>query len=109
MPFGLCNAPIAFQKMVIKIFKEYLNKFMQVFVDNLNVYGSKKEHLGQIQKCLEECRQNGINLNLEKRAFSSNLNVLLGHIFCNDGLLVDPKKIIVIITMLLLVNVTYVT
>jgi hypothetical protein len=109
MPFGLCNAPTAFLKMVIKIFNEYLNKFMQVFLDDLNVHGSKKEHLGQIQKCLEECRQNGISFNPKKCAFGSNLNVLLGHIFCSDGLLVDPKKIIVIVTMLLLVNVTYVT
>ncbi len=31
MPFGLCNAPVTFQKVVTKTFKPYLNKFMQVF------------------------------------------------------------------------------
>jgi hypothetical protein len=56
MPFGPCNALATFQKVVTKTFKEYLNKFMQVFPDNFNVYGSKKDHLGQLQKCLEECR-----------------------------------------------------
>jgi hypothetical protein len=40
MPFGLCNDPTTFQKMVTKTFKEYLNKFMQVFLDEFNVYGS---------------------------------------------------------------------
>jgi hypothetical protein len=29
-----------------KTFKEFLNKFMQVFLDDFNVYGSKKDHLG---------------------------------------------------------------
>jgi hypothetical protein len=63
MPFGLCNALATFQKVVIKIFKEYLNKFMQVFLDNFSVYGNKKDHLGQLQKCLEECKQNGMSFN----------------------------------------------
>jgi hypothetical protein len=31
-------------------------------MDDFNVFGSKKDHLGQLQKCLEECRQNGISL-----------------------------------------------
>jgi hypothetical protein len=53
MPFGLCNAPATFQKVVTKAFKEYLNKFMQVFLDDFNVYGSKRDHLGQLQSCLE--------------------------------------------------------
>jgi len=52
MPFGLCNVPTTFQKMVTKTFKEYLNKFMQIFLDEFSVYGSKKDHLGQLQKML---------------------------------------------------------
>ncbi len=86
MPFALCNVPTTFQKVMTKTFKEFLNKFMQVFINDFNVYGSKKDHLSQLQKCLEECRQNGISLNLEKCAFYVNLNVLLGHIVCSHGL-----------------------
>jgi hypothetical protein len=56
MPFGLCNVLATFQKVVTKTFKEYLNKFMQVFLNNFNVYESKKDHLGQLQKRLKECR-----------------------------------------------------
>jgi hypothetical protein len=63
MPFGLCNALATFQKVMIKFFKEYLNKFMQVFLDDFSVYGNKKDHLDQLQKCLEECKQNGISFN----------------------------------------------
>jgi hypothetical protein len=49
---------------------------MQVFLDNFSVYGSKKDHLGQLQKCLEECRQNGINLNPEKNVHFVLIRVL---------------------------------
>jgi hypothetical protein len=53
MPFGLCNVLVTFQKVVTKDFKEYLSKFMQVFMEDFSVYGSKKDHLGQLQKCLK--------------------------------------------------------
>jgi hypothetical protein len=79
---------------------------MQVFMDNLSVCGSKKDHLSQLQKCLEKCKWNGINHNLEKCALYVNLSVLLGHIVCSDGLLVDLRKNITITTMAVLVNVT---
>jgi hypothetical protein len=45
MPFGLCNTPTTFQKVVTKMFKPYLNKFVQVFLDDFSVYGDKKNHL----------------------------------------------------------------
>jgi hypothetical protein len=97
--FGLCNALATFQKVVTKAFKPYLNKFMQVFLDDFNVYGNKKVHLEQLQKCLEECKLNGISLNLENCAFCVNSRILLRHIVCHDNLLVDPHKIIAITIM----------
>jgi hypothetical protein len=55
---------------------------------------------------LEKCRRNGISLNPEKCAFHVNSGVLLGHIVCNDGLIVDPKKFTAITTMAVPINVT---
>jgi hypothetical protein len=79
---------------------------MQVFLDDFSVYGDKKDHLEQLHKCLKECRLNGISLNLEKRAFCVNSRILLGHIMCHDGSLVDPRKIITIIIMPIPTNLT---
>jgi hypothetical protein len=53
MHFRLCNAPTTLQKVVIKKFKPYLNKFMQVFLDDFSVYGDKKDHLEQLQIMLK--------------------------------------------------------
>ncbi len=52
MRFGLCNVLINFQKKVIKNFKKYLNNFIQVPLDDFNVYGQKKEHLNHLNKCM---------------------------------------------------------
>jgi len=57
------------------------------------------KHLEHLQKCLDECRLNGISLNPKKCAFCVNSGVLLGHIICHDGLLVDPCKIMAIIVV----------
>jgi hypothetical protein len=72
MPFALFNALTTFQNVVTKMFEPYLNKFMQVFLDDFSVYGDKKNHLELFFKCLEECRLNGICLNPEKCAFCVN-------------------------------------
>jgi hypothetical protein len=83
-----------FSKSGDQSFKEYMNKFMQVFLDDFSVYGSKKDHFGQLQKCLEDCKQNGISVNPKKCAFYVNLGFILGHIVCSAGLLVHPKNLL---------------
>jgi hypothetical protein len=69
--FGLCNVPTTFQKVVTKTFLKCLNDIMEVFLDDFIVYGNKENHLQQLQKCLEECRVNGISLNPKKCFFVS--------------------------------------
>ena len=39
MPFGLCNAPSTFQKCMLSIFSDMLEKIMEVFMDDLTIYG----------------------------------------------------------------------
>ncbi len=68
-----------------------------MILDDFNVYEDKKDHLEQLQKCLGECRLNGISLNPKKSTFCVNLGVLFGHILCHDNLLIDPRKITTII------------
>jgi len=53
MPFGLCNAPTTFQKVVTKTFNKYFNKFMQVSFDDFSVFGKKKTILNN---CKSACK-----------------------------------------------------
>jgi len=52
IPFGLCKAFTTFLKMVTKTFHKHSNEFMKVFFDDFSMYGDKKNHFDQLQKCL---------------------------------------------------------
>jgi hypothetical protein len=69
---------------------------MQVLLDDFNIYVHKEELLNHLKKCMTQCRNNGINFNPKKCATCVNFGVLLRHIVCEDGLLVDPRKINII-------------
>ena len=45
MPFGLKNAPAIFSRVVVAAFKDFIQKFLQVYMDNWIVYGIIKDHL----------------------------------------------------------------
>ena len=54
MPFGLCNAPATFQKCMLSIFSDMVERIMEVFMDDITVYGSSYEecllHLEEFSK-----------------------------------------------------------
>jgi len=55
MPFGLKCAPATFQRAVMMAFAKFLNDFMQVFLNDFMVCGSKLLHLENLKKCLQRC------------------------------------------------------
>jgi hypothetical protein len=55
MSFGLTNAPTYFMYMTNKVFMEYLDKFVMVFIDNILVYSrSEEEHEGHLHLILQK-------------------------------------------------------
>ena len=51
MPFGLCNAPVTFQRCMMAIFSDLVEEIIDVFMDDFSVYGSSFE------RCLENLEQ----------------------------------------------------
>jgi hypothetical protein len=96
MPFGLKNAPTIFSRVVIACFKEFIHHFLEVYMDEWTVYIMLKNHVELLILVLERCRQCHISLNIKKCIFGTPFEILLGHIVCNQGLLVDLAKIEVI-------------
>jgi hypothetical protein len=66
MPFGLCNASAASQKVMTYVFSELLCKSMVVFIDDFSTQTSREEHLEMLRACFQRCREVGISLNPEK-------------------------------------------
>jgi hypothetical protein len=99
MPFGLKNAPTIFSRVVIATFKEFIHQFLEVYLDDWTVYSLLKNHVEVLRLMLERCRQCQISLNIKKCIFGTPFGILLGHIVCKQGLLVDPAKITVIVNL----------
>ena len=95
--FGLKTAPTTFQRTITEIFGEYIPAFMQVFLDDFVVYGTRAKHLAHLRLYLEHCHTSRLSLNLAKCAFGFTSGALLGHIVSKEGIAVDPNKIMAII------------
>ncbi|RVW28137.1 Retrovirus-related Pol polyprotein from transposon 17.6 [Vitis vinifera] len=55
MPFGLCNAPATFQRCMLSIFSDMVEHIMEVFMDDITVYGgSYKECLLHLEAVLQD-------------------------------------------------------
>jgi hypothetical protein len=99
MPFGLKNAPAIFSRVVVATFKEFIHKFLEVYLDDWTVFSLLKYHIEVLRLMLDRCRQCHISLNLKKCIFCVPFGILLGHVVCKQGLLVDPAKIAVILDL----------
>jgi hypothetical protein len=99
MPFGLKNAPTIFSRVVVKAFKDFLHKFLEAYFDDWIVFSLLKDHIECLRLMLDKCRKCQISLNLKKCILFSSFGVLLGHIVCKHGLLVDPSTIVIIVDL----------
>jgi hypothetical protein len=80
MPFGLKNAPTIFSRVVVVAFKDFINKFLEVYLDDWTVFSLLKDHVEIIRLMLERCRKCQISLNIKKCIFNRLFGILLGHI-----------------------------
>ncbi|BFI32702.1 hypothetical protein MPTK2_3g07970 [Marchantia polymorpha subsp. ruderalis] len=96
MPFGLCNAPATFQRLVTYIFSDLLYKSMTVFIDDFSTQSSIGEHLQCVREALIRCRKMQLALNPEKTFLGVQRGVLLGYVVSEKGREPDPEKVAVI-------------
>ncbi|KAL6322464.1 hypothetical protein AAG906_008119 [Vitis piasezkii] len=87
MPFGLCNAPATFQRCMLSIFSDMVERIMEVFMDDLTVYGKTFDDcLLNLKKVLKRCIEKDLVLNCEKCHFMATSGVVLGHIISKEGI-----------------------
>jgi hypothetical protein len=94
MPFGLKNVTNTFTKTMSAIFKELGDKFLKIFVDDLNIHSKNwEEHLQYLNVVLFKLREVNLKLNLSKCCFVVKSITFLGHVVSNEGIKLDPGKI----------------
>ncbi|GKE26942.1 reverse transcriptase domain-containing protein [Tanacetum coccineum] len=97
MPFGLCNAPGTFQRCMMAIFHDMIEKTMEVFMDDFSVFGNSFGNcLSRLDKMLKRCEDTNICLNWEKSHFMVKEGIVLGHKISKNGIEVDKAKVDVI-------------
>ncbi|CAN6685869.1 unnamed protein product [Malus baccata var. baccata] len=94
MPFGLCNAPATFQRCMMSIFSDYVEKIIEVFMDDFSVFGDSFDScLHNLSVILKRCVETNLVLNWEKCHFMVKQGIVLGHIISEKGIEVDKSKI----------------
>ena len=94
MSFGLTNAPAYFMYMMNKVFMEYLDKFVVVFIDDILFFSkTEAEHEEHLRLVLQKLREHQLYAKLSKCEFWLKEVSFLGHVISNGGVAVDPKKV----------------
>ena len=94
MSFGLTNAPAYFMYLMNKVFMEFLDKFVVVFIDDILVFSKiEEEHAEHLRLVLQKLREHKLYAKRNKCEFWLKEVSFLGHVFANGGIAVDPNKV----------------
>ncbi|KAL4317959.1 hypothetical protein GQ457_18G010090 [Hibiscus cannabinus] len=94
MPFGLTNAPTTFMDLMNRVFHEYLDQFVVVFIDDILVYSwTDEDHDRHLRLVLQTLLENQLYAKLSKCEFWIREVVFLGHVVSSEGIWMDPKKV----------------
>src|SRR5512142_529001 len=94
MSFGLTNAPAFFMNLMNKVFMEYLDKFVVVFIDDILIYSrTKEEHEEHLRLALEKLREHQLYAKFSKCEFWLSEVKFLGHVISAGGVAVDPSNV----------------
>ena len=86
--------PSYFMNMMNKVFMEFLDKFVVVFIDDILIYSkSVEEHERHLRLIMEKLREHKLYAKFSKCEFWLSEVGFLGHIVSNEGIAVDPSKV----------------
>ena len=94
MPFGLCNAPSTFQRLMELILAGLHWETCLIYLDDVVVFGRTwEEHMLRIREVLSRLLRANLKLNPEKCQFFRKSVSFLGHIISDQGVSTDPDKV----------------
>ncbi|KAL0534336.1 hypothetical protein IC582_028626 [Cucumis melo] len=97
MSFGLTNAPAVFMDLMNKVFREFLDTFVIVFIEDILIYSkTEAEHEEHLRMVLQTLRDNKLYAKFSKYEFWLKQVSFLGHVVSKVGVFVDPAKIEVV-------------
>ena len=98
MPFGLCNAPATFQRLMNKVFADKIGEFIAVYLDDILIFSPEmEEHWKHLRWALGQLRKAKLYGRLHKCEFLKNQVDYLGFEVSPKGIHASPEKVKAII------------
>jgi transposase InsO family protein len=93
LPFGLANAPAAFQRTMDFVLSDLIGKSVLVYIDDIVIYSPDvRTHAQHLREVFERLDKYGLRLKASKCSFAQREIKLLGHVISSDGIATDPDK-----------------
>lgn len=94
MPFGLCNAPATFERLMECVLAGLVGEACLVYLDDVIIMGRDfEDHLFNLEKVLRKIRGANLKLNPKKCALFRKKVNYLGHVITSEGIQTDPAKV----------------
>jgi len=94
MPFGLCNAPATFERVMEQVLQEFISKICLVYLDDVIIFGKTfEEMIWNLKKVLSRLREVNLKVNPKKCILFRQKVKYLGHVISSEGISTDNEKI----------------
>src|ERR1044072_8259893 len=93
MPFGLKNAGATYQRAMNSIFHDFIETFMQVYIDDIVIKSiSAETNLHHFSQAFERMRKHGLKMTPLKCAFFVQAGDFLGFVVHKKGIEINQNK-----------------
>ncbi|CAI7891587.1 unnamed protein product [Closterium sp. NIES-54] len=94
LPFELTNAPATFMSLMHSVFRDFLDRFVIIFIDDILIYSkSLKERVEHLRQVFTRLREHSLFAKQSKCEFAKPSIPFLGHIILHNQLAMDPSKV----------------
>ena len=94
MPFGLCNAPATFQRLMERVLAGLHWVTCLVYLDDIIIFSRTVEkHIEQLKEVLERLKGAGLKVRPSKCHLLQTSVQYLGHVISGEGIRTDPQKV----------------